>query len=147
MRFPKIPGFDQQAFEKYFKNTGALFVGRVGSLAIKFIVAICVANYLLSAKNGVLNGGIAYIYFFSAIATLGLDQFIVKELHQFPENRDTILGTAFRMKVIAGFCCIPLIWFFYQVYPPKGTPYHYILIFSLIGVIQAFVVIESYFQS
>lgn len=147
MRFPKIPGFDQQAFEKYFKNTGALFVGRVGSLAIKFIVAICVANYLLSAKNGVLNGGIAYIYFFSAIATLGLDQFIVKELHQHPENSDTILGTSFWMKVIAGSCCIPLIWVFYQIYPPKGTPYHYILIFSFIGIIQAFVVIESYFQS
>src|ERR1700759_1385088 len=110
MRFPKIPGFDQQAFEKYFKNTGALFVGRVGSLAIKFIVGITVANYLLPAKNGILAGGAAYIYLFSAIATLGLDQFIVKELHQYPENRDRILGTSLWMKVFAGFCCIPLIY-------------------------------------
>jgi O-antigen/teichoic acid export membrane protein len=147
MRFPKISGFDQHAFEKYFKNTGALFVGRVGSLVIKFVVSICIANYLLSAKNGVLNGGIAYIYFFSAVATLGLDQFIVKELHQFPENRDKILGTSFWMKVIAGLCCIPLIWCFYQIYPPKGTPYHFIFIFSTIGIIQAFNVIDSYFQS
>lgn len=147
MRFPQIPGFDQQAFEKYFKNTGALFVGRVGSLAIKFIVSISVANYLLSAKNGVLNGGISYIYFFSAVATLGLDQFIVKELHQHPQNRDKILGTSFWMKVIAGFCCIPLIWLAYQAYPPKGTPYAYIFILSVIGIIQAFNVIDSYFQS
>jgi O-antigen/teichoic acid export membrane protein len=147
MRFPKIPGFDQQAFEKYFKNTGALFVGRVGSLAIKFIVSISVANYLLRDKNGILNGGIAYIYFFSAIATLGLDQFIVKELHQHPKNRDQILGTSFWMKVFAGFCCIPLIWCLYQIYPPRGTPYGYILIFSFIGVIQAFTVIDAYFQS
>jgi O-antigen/teichoic acid export membrane protein len=147
MRFPKIPGFDQQAFERYFKNTGALFIGRVGSLAIKFIVSICIANYLLSSRNGVLNGGIAYIYFFSAIATLGLDQFIVKELHQFPENRDKILGTSFWMKVVAGLSCIPLIWCFYQIYPPKGTPYHFIFILSTIGIIQAFNVIDSYFQS
>jgi len=147
MRFPKIPGFDQQAFEKYFKNTGALFVGRVGSLLIKFIVSINVANYLLRDKNGILNGGISYIYFFSAVATLGLDQFIVKELHQFPENRDKILGTSFWMKVVAGFCCIPLIWCFYQVYPPRGTPYNFIFIFSLIGIVQAFNVIDSYFQS
>lgn len=147
MRFPKIPGFDQQAFEKYFKNTGALFVGRVGSLLIKFVVSIKVANYLLPAKNGILGGGTAYIYFFSAIATLGLDQFIVKELHEYPENRDKILGTSFWMKVIAGFGCIPLIWVFYQIYPPKGTPYSYIFIFSLIGIIQAFNVIDAYFQS
>jgi O-antigen/teichoic acid export membrane protein len=147
MRFPSIPGFDQQAFEKYFKNTGMLFVGRVGSLLIKFVVSISVANYLGRSSNGILSGGTVYIYFFSAIATLGLDQFIVKELHQFPENRDQILGTSFWMKVFAGFCCIPLIYLAYLIYPAKGTPYSYVFIFSIIGVVQAFNVIDAYFQS
>ncbi|HEY4324179.1 MAG TPA: flippase [Mucilaginibacter sp.] len=147
MRFPSIPGFDQQAFEKYFKNTGMLFIGRVGSLLIKMIVSISVANYLGRSNNGIINGGTVYIYFFSAIATLGLDQFIVKELHQFPENRDQILGTSFAMKVFAGFCCIPLIYVAYLIYPAKGTPYSYVFILSVIGIIQAFNVIDSYFQS
>lgn len=147
MRFPTIPGFDQQAFEKYFKNTGMLFVGRVGSLLIKMIVSISVANYLGRSNNGILNGGITYIYFFSAVATLGLDQFIVKELHQFPDNRDKILGTSFWMKVLAGLLCIPLIYFAFLIYPAKGTPYSYVFIFSVIGIIQAFTVIDSYFQS
>ncbi|SHN17809.1 flippase [Mucilaginibacter sp. OK098] len=147
MRFPSIPGFDQQAFEKYFKNTGWLFMGRIGSLLIKMIVGIFVANYLHRENNGIISGGITYIYLFSAIATLGLDQFIVKELHQFPKNRDQILGTSFWMKVFAGFGCIPLIWIAYQIYPAKGTPYNYLLIFSTIGIIQAFNVIDSYFQS
>jgi O-antigen/teichoic acid export membrane protein len=147
MRLPGIPGFDQQALEKYFKNTGMLFIGRVGSLLIKMVVGIMVANYLGRGQNGILNGGIVYIYLFSAIATLGLDQFIVKELHEFPNNRDRILGTSFRMKIFAGLCCIPLIWLAYQIYPAKGTPYYYVLIFSLIGMVQAFTVIEAYFQS
>jgi len=147
MRIPGIPGFDQEAFNRYFKNTGALFVGRVGSLLIKMIVGITVANYLGRGQNGVLFGGTVYIYFFSAIATLGLDQYIVKELHQYPENRDQILGTSFWMKVVWGFACIPLIWLAYQIYPAKGTPYNYVLIFSTIGVVQAFNVIDSYFQS
>ncbi|WP_426669195.1 flippase [Mucilaginibacter sp. McL0603] len=147
MRLPRIPGFDQEAFEKYFKNTGMLFVGRIGSLVIKMIVGISVANYLGRGNNGILAGGTVYIYFFSAIATLGLDQFIVKELHAFPENRDQILGTSFWMKVFAGFCCIPLIWAAFHIYPAKGTPYSYVLILSFIGVIQAFTVIDSYFQS
>jgi O-antigen/teichoic acid export membrane protein len=147
MRIPNIPGFDQEAFSKYFKNTGMLFVGRVGSLAIKFVISICVANYLGRGLNGVLAGGIVYIYFFSAIATLGLDQYIVKELHAFPESRDKILGTSFWMKVLAGFACIPLIWLAFHIYPAKGTPYHYVFILSFIGVVQAFTVIDSYFQS
>jgi len=77
MHFPSISGFDQQAFEKYFKNTGMLFIGRVGSLLIKMIVAISVTNYLGRANNGIISGGTVYIYFFSALAALGLDQFIV----------------------------------------------------------------------
>ena len=124
-----------------------LFVGRVGSLLIKMIVGINVANYLGRGSNGILTGGVTYIYFFSAIATLGLDQFIVKELHQFPDNRDQILGTSFWMKVLAALGCIPLIWLAYHIYPAKGTPYSYVLIFSSIGVIQAFTVIDAYFQS
>jgi O-antigen/teichoic acid export membrane protein len=147
MRIPNIPGFDQQALEKYFKNTGMVFIGKVGGLVINMLVGIWVANYLGRASNGVINGATVYIYFFSAIATLGLDQFIVKELHQYPQNRDQILGTAFLMKVAAGLCCIPLIWAAYQLYPAKGTPYFYVLIFSGIGVVQAFNVIDSYFQS
>jgi O-antigen/teichoic acid export membrane protein len=147
MRVPGIPGFDQEAFSKYFKNTGMLFIGRVGSLFIKMIVSISVANYLGSGQNGILAGGTVYIYFFSAIATLGLDQFIVKELHAFPESRDKILGTSFGMKVMAGLLCIPLICLAFHIYPAKGTPYHYVFILSFIGVIQAFTVIDSYFQS
>lgn len=147
MRIPSIPGFDQQAFEKYLKNTGWLFFGRVGSLAIKMVVSIILANYLGSGQNGIINGGIAYIYFFSAIATLGLDQYIVKELHQYPENRNAILGTSFWMKVIAGLFCIPLIFTAYQIYPARATPYSYVFVLSFTGVVQAFNVIDSYFQS
>jgi O-antigen/teichoic acid export membrane protein len=147
MRIPNIPGFDQEAFDKYFKNTGMLFIGRIGSLLIKMVISIMVANYLGRGRNGIFAGGTVYIYFFSAIATLGLDQFIVKELHAFPESRDKILGTSFWMKVMAGFACIPLIWIAFHIYPANGTPYHYVFIFSAIGIIQAFTVIDSYFQS
>jgi ABC-type dipeptide/oligopeptide/nickel transport system permease component len=42
----------QQALEKYFKNTGMLFIGRVGSLFIKMLVGIAVANYLGREHNG-----------------------------------------------------------------------------------------------
>ncbi|MFI5161848.1 MAG: flippase [Sphingobacteriales bacterium] len=148
MRIPNIPGFDQEAFSKYFKNTGMLFVGRVGSLAIKWVVAIALANYLGRGQNGILAGGTVYIYLFSAVAALGLDQYIVKELHAFPERRDKILGTSLGMKLMSGLLCIPLIWVAFNfIIPVKGTPYHYVFILSFIGIMQAFTIIEAYFQS
>ena len=147
MKLPTIKGFDQAAFEKYLKNTGLLMLGKVGSLIIKMLVTIQIANYLKPFNNGILNGAIIYVGLFAAVASLGLDQFIIKELHTYPSNRDRILGTAFRMKFIAGVLCIPAIyisWFFFSL---DDTPYLYVLILSFMGIFQSFNVIDSYFQS
>jgi len=147
MKLPGIPGFDQAAFDKYLKNTGMLMFGKVGSLVIKMVVTIKIANYLQPENFGILNGAIVYVTLFAAVASLGLDQVIVKELHTYPKERDRILGTAFRMKFIAGLLCIPVIylsWFFFSL---EDTPYIYVLILSFIGIFQSFNVIDSYFQS
>ncbi|WP_406824461.1 flippase [Pedobacter sp. KACC 23697] len=147
MKLPTIKGFDEEAFNKYLKNTGLLMLGRVGSLAIKMAVSIMVANYLLAFNNGILTSAIAYTYLFASIAGLGLDQFIVKELHQFPGNRDTILGTAFWLKATAGLICIPAIFLAWTIRPLADIPYHIILTLSFTGLFQSLTVIDSYFQS
>jgi O-antigen/teichoic acid export membrane protein len=147
MRIPNIPGFDQQAFEKYFKNTGMMLFGKVGSLLIKMLVNIKIANYLGRYDNGVLTGCLTYVFFFSSIASLGVDLYVVKELHSEPQKRDTILGTAFWLKVMAGIICLPIIVIAFYIYPLKDLTYHYIFVLSFIGVVQAFNVIDSYFQS
>ena len=147
MKFPAIKGFNEEAFNKYLKNTGLLMLGRVGSLVIKMAVTITVANYLLTYNNGIITSSIAYVYLFASIAGLGLDQFIVKELHQFPANRDKILGTAFYLKVMAGSVCIPAIYLAWQIYPLSSIPYKIILILSFTGLVQSFSVVDAYFQS
>lgn len=147
MKIPAIKGFDQEAFEKYLKNTGMLMFGKVGSLVIKMLVTIKIANYLQPENFGILNGALIYVMLFAAVASLGLDQVIVKELHTYPKERDRILGTAFGMKFIAGMVCIPVIylsWFFFSL---EDTPYIYVLILSFIGIFQSFNVIDSYFQA
>ncbi|WP_316832349.1 flippase [Pedobacter aquatilis] len=147
MKLPTIKGFDEEALKKYFKNTGMLLIGKVGSLAIKMLSSIAVANYLLSYGNGILTTSVSYVFLFAALAGLGLDQFIVKELHQFPERRDSILGSAFSMKSIAGLICIPLIYISWSIYPLEGIKFGYIFLLSFMGIFQSFTVIDSYFQS
>ena len=147
MKLPALKGFDEEAFNKYLKNTGLLMLGRVGSMAIKMVISIYVANYLLTYSNGVLSTSFSYVYLFASIAGLGLDSFIVKELHQYPEKRDQILGTAFLLKVIAGVTCIPAIFLAWQLFPLTEIPYQIILILSFTGVLQSLTVVDSFFQS
>ncbi|RZL45984.1 MAG: flippase, partial [Pedobacter sp.] len=147
MKLPAIKGFDEEALNKYFKNTGWLMLGRVGSMAIKMATSIVVASYLLPERNGLLNSSISYTYLFAALASLGLDTFIVKELHQFPAKRDTILGTSFLLKTVAGLLCLPLIFLFWLSFPLTDIPYLFILVLSFSGVFQSLTIIDSYFQS
>jgi len=147
MKLPSIKGFDEEALKKYFKNTGMLLIGKVGSMGIKMLSSVAVANYLLSYGNGILTTSVSYVFLFAALAGLGLDQFVVKELHQFPDKRDKILGTAFFMKSFAGVLCIPLIYIAWFIYPLEGIEYAYIFLLSFMGIFQSFTIIDSYFQS
>lgn len=150
MKIPKIPGFDQGAIEKYAKNTGWLLIARVGSLGIKVLIGFAVSNYLGSKLLGIYNYPTAFTAFFFAAAALGLDSFITRELLRHPEKRDVLLGTAFTLKLFGGLAFIPIIYGAYLIVNhlnPISSPGSFILIVSFIGVLQAFNIIDSYFQS
>ncbi|MBK0378061.1 flippase [Mucilaginibacter segetis] len=151
MRIPSIPGFDQQAFEKYFKNTGWLMMARVGGLAIKVLITnFALSNYLGPDKFGILNYPMAIVVFFMAAAALGLDGFTTRELLNHPEKKETILGTSFWMRLMAGLATLPLVYIAYNVINHQkqlDTPLNYVLIVALVSVIQSINIIDSYFQS
>jgi len=152
MKLPTIPGFDPSSFEKYLKNTGWLMLARVGSLIIKMFTAIAVANYLGSEGNGMLNFPMALITFFMAASALGLDAFITRELLQRPADKYRLLGTAFGMRLIAGVAALPLIYLtYFLLITFSGTsvavPFNFVAIVSLVCLVQAMNITDSYFQS
>jgi O-antigen/teichoic acid export membrane protein len=151
MKLPHIKGFDQDALQKYLKNTGWLILARVGSLLIKVLVGFAIANYLGTAQNGLLSYPQAFVAFFIAAAALGLDGFTTRELLKHPEKRDELLGTALRLKLFGGLLALPLMYLGYWVnqhcFTPTQTPLSYILIVGLSGITQAFYITDSYFQS
>jgi len=152
MKLPTLPGFDPQAFEKYFKNTGWLMMARVGTLLVKMLTGIAVANYLGSSQNGMLNYPMAIITFFMAASALGLDSYITRELLQRPQSKNLLLGTAFGMRLFAGLAMLPLIYFSYFIIGILASvkpvvPFDFIVIVSFICVIQSINIIDSYFQS
>lgn len=147
MKIPSIPGFEPSSFQKYFKNTGFLLAGKVGSLLIRMLVDFSVVNYLGKYQNGVINYAYSFVFLFFAISGLGIDQFIVRELVKHPEKQNVILGTSVSLKLIASVLIIPVIGLFYLFYPTEGTPAMYIYILSGISLFQSFNVIDSYYQS
>jgi O-antigen/teichoic acid export membrane protein len=107
-----------------------------------------VARYLGPAGYGMLNYAVAFVTLFSALATLGLDQIVVRELVHSPENEGKLVGTSFFLKLMGGVIVLflsTLTAFFIH----RGDLKTILMIFfiSLGMVAQAFLAIDFFFQS
>ena len=71
---------------------------RVLSMVVALFVGVYVARYLGPKRFGLLSYAFSFVGLFTALATLGLDGIMVRELVKAPERRDELLGTAFWLK-------------------------------------------------
>jgi O-antigen/teichoic acid export membrane protein len=148
MKIPGIKGFDEEAFLKYFKNTGWLMFGKILSMVINLMIA----NYLGAISFGDLSFADALTAIIAAVGTLGLDSFIIREIIQEPEKKDEILGTSLLLRVAVNVLLVPLSVLIYVVFHHfSGRTDHsltWIVFFlAFASFFKSFNVIDSYFQS
>lgn len=80
-------------FKKYFVNTSWLFFERIVGMAISFFVGVYVARYLGPGNFGLLSYAGSFVGLFVVIATLGLDNIVIRELVKDEKRSDELLGT------------------------------------------------------
>ena len=81
-------------------NSTWLFMDKILRMGFALVIGVWVARYLGPERFGLLNYTIAYASLFGAIAALGLDGIVIRELVTYREKSDVILGSAFALKVI-----------------------------------------------
>ncbi|WP_432714283.1 flippase [Pedobacter sp.] len=148
MKIPGIKGFDEAAFEKYFKNTSWLMFGKILSMVVGFLIA----RYLGPISFGDLSFADALTTIVAAVGTLGLDSFIIREIIKEPQRKNEILGTSLAMRLGVNLLIIPisigLYVLFHQFSDKPGTPLTLIVtLLSFATFFKSFNVIDSYFQS
>lgn len=130
------------------ENISWLSVDRVLRLGVGLFVGVWVARYLGPAGYGVLNYAVAFVSLFSALATLGLDQIVVRELVHTPEDEGKLVGTSFFLKLMGGVIVLFLATFIaFFVHQGDGKTILMIFFVSLGMVVQAFLAIDFFFQS
>lgn len=87
-----------KSFKRYFANTSWLMAHRVFSMLVALFVGVYVARYLGPERFGLLSYATSFAGLFMALATLGLDGIMVRELVKAPGSEDELLGTAFWLK-------------------------------------------------
>ena len=139
--------FARPSFRKYFANTSWLLGERIFRMAISLFVGIYVARYLGPERFGLLSYALSFVWLFSSLASFGLDDILVRELVQRPEQRNNLLGTVFWLKVcgtsVMGIAIASVLQFMAE---DQRTCWM-IVIIAFGFLFQATNVIEFYFQA
>jgi O-antigen/teichoic acid export membrane protein len=116
-------------------------------MAVGLFVGIWVARYLGPEKFGLLSYAQSFVGLFSAIAALGLNGILVREIVKYPERENELLGTAFALKLAGAF--LTLLILYIAIHFTSNDQYTNTLIFIIASavVFQAFNVVDMYFQA
>ena len=78
-----------------------MFAEKILRMIVGLFVGVWVARYLGPANFGLFSYVQSFVGLFSVIATLGLDDIVVRELVKDNSRSNELLGTAFGLKIIA----------------------------------------------
>lgn len=133
---------------KIISNTGWLFADRILRLGVGLSVGVWIARYLGPGQFGLYNYALAFVSLFSAIATLGLDGIVVREIVRDPSCKDEVLGTAFVLKLISGSGTLLLTIGAITLLNPDDNLTRWLVGVTAAGTIfQAFDTIDFWFRS
>ncbi|WP_324778942.1 flippase [Thiobacillus sedimenti] len=136
-----------QGFRRYLANTSWLFAEQVARIVAGLFVGIYVARYLGPAEFGVFSYAVAFVALFGAIAKLGLDGVVVRDLVTHPNESGAYVGTAFWLKAVGALLSLALIALSLRFTGNGAQLNLYILIIAAGLLFQAFDAVDFYFQS
>ena len=94
---------------KILSNIGWLFLDKALRLVVGLLVGIWLARYLGPKQFGQFNYAIAFVSLFGAIATLGLNSIVVRDIVREPDSAPLTLGTAFALQLLSSIIAVVLI--------------------------------------
>ncbi len=132
---------------RYFKNTSWLFGEKILRMAVGLFVGVWVARYLGPEQYGLLSYASSFVGLFTAVATLGLDGIVVRELVKDESRRDELIGTAFWLKLMGAIGVLIILAI--AVNFTSNDHYTNMIVFIIASatIFQSFNVIDMYFQS
>ncbi|MGE4511215.1 MAG: flippase [Sulfurimonadaceae bacterium] len=132
---------------KYFKNTSWLFGEKILRMVVGLFVGIWVARYLGPEQFGLFSYAQSFVGLFTAIATLGLDGIVMRELVKDPSRRDELIGTAFWLKLVGAIAVLVLLAVAVNFTSNDYATNILVFIIASATIFQAFNVVDMYFQA
>jgi PST family polysaccharide transporter len=139
---------DRPVLQKVMANTTWLLLDKALRLAVGLLVVVWVARYLGPEQYGTLNYALAFVALFSALANVGLDSVVVRDIVRHPQDREIILGSAFLLKAVGGVVALLGAVAIVSLTRPEDTlTLALVTLGALSLLLQAFDTVDLWFQS
>ena len=134
--------------QKIIGNLAWIFTDRILRMVLSLLVGVWVARYLGAEQFGLYNYAIAFVALSGTVATLGLDQIVIRDLVSDPSRKATLLGTAFALKLVGGVVALGLIVGIVSLLQPgEKLTQQLVAVIALSMIFQSADVIDFWFQS
>lgn len=149
-----LPAYLRQKFgsrpglTRIIDNLGWLLLDKLLRLVGGLLIGVWVARYLGPEQFGVFSYAGAYVVLFTAIAALGLNPIIVRELVQRPEREGAVLGTGFALQLAGSLLALALMMSILGYLRPDDRVVRHLVVLMGIGmVIKSGDVIRYWFEA
>jgi len=139
--------FQSQGFKRYFKNTSWLLGERILRIFVGLLVGVWVARYLGPERFGLFSYAQSFVGLFTAIATLGLDGIVIRELVKDENRKDELIGSAFVLKMIGAVLVLVILSVAVNFTSNDSYTNTIVFIVASATIFQSFNVVDMYFQS
>ncbi|UTW00180.1 flippase [Marinomonas rhizomae] len=136
-----------KGFQRYAANASWLIAEKLLRMTVGLFVSIWVARYLGPEQFGLFSYAQSFTFLFAAIATLGLDSIVIRELVKDDRRLNTLMGTAFFLKLGGAFLLLPFLYIAVGFTNNNDPTNHLIFIIASSTIFQSFNVIDFYCQS
>lgn len=149
-----LPGFirkrfeNRHVFQEAVENSGWLFADKILRMGVGLLVGVWVARYLGPAQYGQISYAGALIGLAGAVAGLGIDSIVIRDLVRQPDRANELLGTTFVLRFLAGTVSyLFIVGFVFVLRPDDPIAHAIVAILGLSLTVSAFDAIDLWFQS
>ena len=124
---------------RFTTNAFWIMVGRIFQIVLTFITTMLVTRYLGPTQYGQITLTFSYVALFVPLATLGLNDILVKELLNNKEDNEEIIGTTIVLRLLSSLLSVIIIYLVVKVM--SDNP-----VLPLVALLQAFLLIFRAFE-
>lgn len=129
-------------------NTAWQFGDQILRMGVGLVVGIWLARYLGPEQFGLFSYALAFVALFTAIAGLGLDDIVVRDVVREPQADNEILGTAFCLRLFSGTTgFVAALVAIFLLRPTDDLSHWLVAIIAAGALFQGLYVIEFWFHS